>query len=113
MHGIQERLPFRAPLQPYASYVGILFFSTLGITNGFPVFFPSNWSVANFFASYITIPVFVVLYFGHKLWFRTPWVLPTIELDVFSDLEEVEEVTRKDVKPVPRNLLEKAWLWLA
>ena len=111
-HGIEDRLTFRAPFQPYLSYVGILFFVLLGITNGFPVFFPSNWSIANFFAAYLTIPIFFVLYFGHKLWFRTSWYRKIEDIDVFSGLAEVEEVTRNDVKPVPRNLLESIWLWL-
>lgn len=50
-----DALPFRTPLQPYASYFMVSLISILTLTNGFQVFFPSEWNVSDFLAAYITV----------------------------------------------------------
>lgn len=83
------------------------------VTNGFAVFFPGHFDVADFLTAYISFPIFAILYIGHRIWQRGgPWLKPIEEIDMFSGLEEVEEVTANDVKPVPRNFLERFWYWL-
>ncbi|KAL7619452.1 hypothetical protein AAE478_009991 [Parahypoxylon ruwenzoriense] len=112
-HGLLAELPFRAPWQPYATYVVLFIMSVLTLTNGFQVFFPSQWSAANFLAAYITIPIFVVLYVAHKAFYRTRFAIRTEDVDVYTGKREMDELCAQDHPPVPRNWVEKAWYWLA
>lgn len=112
-NGLLETLPFRTPLQPYASYATLFFVTLLTLTNGFQVFFPSQWSASSFLAAYITIPIFLVLYFGHKLVYRTRFAIRTEDVDVWTGKKEMDDMSAADREPVPRNWLEKAWFWLA
>ncbi|KAI3325737.1 amino acid permease [Xylariaceae sp. AK1471] len=111
--GMLDSLPFRTPLQPYATYLVLFLITLLTLTNGFQVFVPSQWSASGFLAAYITIPIFAVLYLGHKLWFRTPFAIKIENIDVVTGKKEMDELEAMDQEPVPRNWLEKAWFWLA
>jgi len=106
-------LPFRTPFQPYASYIALFILVILTLTNGFQVFFPSNWSVSNFLAAYITIPVFLVLYLGHKVIKRGPWCIKISDVDVWTGKKEMDELDAMYPEPVPKNWLQKAWFWVA
>ncbi|OAQ84930.1 arginine permease [Purpureocillium lilacinum] len=68
----RSELPYRAPFQPYLSWFGLFFNVLILLTSGFTVFM--DWDTSNFFASYISVIIFVVLYVGHKLVFRTKMV---------------------------------------
>ncbi|KAH8651042.1 proline-specific permease [Xylariales sp. PMI_506] len=111
--GLLSTLPFRTPLQPYGSYYALFIISLLTLTNGFAVFFPSAWNVSDFLAAYITLPIFLVLYLGHKAWFRTRFYIKKEEIDVTTGVEEMDALAAMDVKPVPKNFLQKVWFWLA
>ncbi|KAJ3523548.1 hypothetical protein NM208_g12408 [Fusarium decemcellulare] len=106
-------LPYRTALQPYATWVVLFIIILLTLTNGFAVFLKGNWDVKNFIAAYITLPIFLVLYLGHKIWFRTPLCIPLQNIDVVTGKREMDELAAQDVPPVPKNLLEKIWFWLA
>lgn len=134
-----DQLPYRTALQPYATWFMLFILVILTLTNGFQVFFPSEWSVANFLAAYITIPIFLGLYFGHKIYFTTiearrgeswdgtqktgsfakRWVSSIIwatrisDIDVVTGKREMDELEALDEPPVARNWLEKIWFWLA
>ncbi|KAL4985902.1 amino acid permease/ SLC12A domain-containing protein [Aspergillus falconensis] len=83
-------LPYVSKIQPYGSYFAFFGGTFLTLFNGFDVFFPSVWSVANFFSSYFGIPAFLAFYFGHRIVFRKdPWVWPSIQVDMHSGLEEI------------------------
>ncbi|KAM0424395.1 hypothetical protein ACHAPT_010315 [Fusarium lateritium] len=112
-HDIRNQLPFTSPLQPYGTYFALVIFILLVLTNGFSVFFPGNFNVTDFLTAYLSILVFVILYFGHKAYFRTAWYKPIEDIDLFSGLEEVEAVTAADVDPKPKNLLQKLWFYIA
>lgn len=111
--GLLDTLPYRTPFQPYLCYVVLFIISLLTITNGFQVFFPGNWSASNFLAAYITLPIFLVLYLGHKLWFRTKFAIPVHEIDVITGKKEMDELCANDVEPVPKNIAQKIWFWIA
>jgi amino acid transporter len=111
--GMLDSLPFRTPLQPYATYFVLFLITLLTLTNGFQVFVPSQWSASSFLAAYITIPIFAVLYLGHKLWFRTPFAIKIEDIDVITGKKEMDELEAMDQEPIPRNWLEKVWFWLA
>lgn len=112
-HGVLGDLPFKTPLQPYASYFALFIVSLLTITNGFSVFFPHKWNVSDFLAAYITIPIFLVLYFGHKIVRRTSFARPLHEVDVITGKKEMDEMEAMDGERIPRNWVEKAWHYIA
>ncbi|KAF6221966.1 hypothetical protein HO133_001934 [Letharia lupina] len=112
-NGILSSIPFKSPWQPYTSYFAMIMLILLCLTNGFQVFFPSNFSAASFLAAYITLPVFFALYLGHKLWARTPWIRSIETVDVWSGKEEADRQEEEDMGPsIPRNLLERIWFWI-
>ncbi|GME98836.1 unnamed protein product [[Candida] boidinii] len=110
-HGMNDRVPYRPPIQLIGAYSSIVFFSLISLVNGYAVFF--SWSTADFFAAYITLPIFVILLFGHMAWSREIcfW-RPSSEIDVITGLEEVEKEQAEYEIPVARNWLEKIWFWI-
>lgn len=112
-NGMLGRLPFKTPLQPYTTYYALLIVSLLALTNGYAVFFPGNFTASGFLVSYIVFAIFLALYLGHKLWFRTPWLMKVSEIDVVSGVDEIDRMTEEDQERVPRNWLERFWFWLA
>lgn len=105
--------PYTTALQPYATWFILFLVTILTLTNGFQVFIKGNWNVSDFIAAYITLPIFLVLYLGHKIWFRTPFAIPVDKIDVISGKKEMDELEATDVPPVAKNWLQKAWFWLA
>ncbi|KAL2265608.1 hypothetical protein VTJ83DRAFT_6708 [Remersonia thermophila] len=70
----RSTLPYVAPLQPWAAVYGLFFNVLVMFTQGFTVFI--DWNVSDFFAAYISLILFAVLWAGHKLWYRQPFVDP-------------------------------------
>ncbi|KAI0470178.1 hypothetical protein F4859DRAFT_485911 [Xylaria cf. heliscus] len=68
----RDVLVFKAPFQPYLTIYGLFFCVLITITNGFTVFI--KWSTSGFFAAYVSLILFFVLYVGHKVIFRTKFV---------------------------------------
>lgn len=75
----RSALPYAAPFQPYLSWFGLFFNVLIVITSGFTVFM--EWSTSDFFASYISVILFVVLFVVHKVVFRTK-VVPLADVDI-------------------------------
>ncbi|PMD13509.1 hypothetical protein NA56DRAFT_737292 [Hyaloscypha hepaticicola] len=87
-HGLLHTLPYRTPLQPYATYAVLrllTFICLLTLTNGFQVFWPDKFSASNFLAAYITLPIFL----------------------------EMDELAEREIPRKPKNWLQRAWFWLA
>ncbi|PVH68401.1 amino-acid permease inda1 [Cadophora sp. DSE1049] len=106
-------LPYKTPLQPYATYAVLFVITLLTLTNGFQVFWPNKFNAADFLAAYITLPIFLVLYFGHKICFRTPFARKIEDIDVMTGKREMDELAEMEVIRVPKNWLQKVWFWLA
>jgi yeast amino acid transporter len=105
--GISEaELPYSAPWQPYLAHVAIWFSSFIMLSGGFYVFVSflhfvyilgesgreflgligrlqvdGHWDVSDFFSSYFTIPLCLVLYFGWKMFKKTN-IVPLSEVPV-------------------------------
>ncbi|KAI1737280.1 arginine transporter [Xylaria scruposa] len=76
----RDILVFKAPFQPYLTIYGLFFCVLILFTNGFTVFI--KWSTSGFFAAYVSLILFIVLYVGHKITFRTKFVaLADIDLE--------------------------------
>jgi amino acid transporter len=89
------RSPYRNWFQPYGAYIAMVMFTFLCLINGFTVFFPSEWSASSFLTAYIGIPIFFVMYFGHRIWFwRDAWAWDSAEIDMKTGLQEVLDAER-------------------
>ncbi|KAJ5226141.1 hypothetical protein N7468_007366 [Penicillium chermesinum] len=98
---------------PWGTYYFMLIVGVLAITNGYTVFFPGAFTASDFLVSYIVFAIFFALYFGHKIWYRTPWMVPAADIDIFSGKEEIDRLCEFDEERVPRNWLERVWWWIA
>ncbi|CAD6584483.1 MAG: hypothetical protein TREMPRED_003848 [Tremellales sp. Tagirdzhanova-0007] len=84
-----DRLPWSAPFQPYLAHVVIWANSFILLTGGFYVFVSGNWSVSDFFSNYFTIPLWLGLYLGWKIIFKTKIVpLDQVPLGNFIAIAE-------------------------
>ncbi|EAZ63582.2 Proline specific permease [Scheffersomyces stipitis CBS 6054] len=115
-HGLSDRVTYKSPFQPFGAYYVIFFISLLSITNGYAVFF--NFNGPDFVAAYITLPIVVFLYVGHRAWSyftkgQQNWLRPIKQIDVITGLDLIEEEDANEPEPVPKNLLEKIWFWVA
>ncbi|CAH2350786.1 SPS-sensor component Ssy1p [[Candida] railenensis] len=74
--------PYKSHFQPYSAIIGLVGSGLIIFLMGFVVFLKGEWDTLFFFASYGTLMVFAVLYFGHKFikGTRTP-SLETIDFD--------------------------------
>lgn len=79
-------LPYQAMWQPWASWYGLFFNVLILLTQGFTSFMP--WSVSDFLAAYISVILFVVLYIGHKILYRTRFVRPE-EADIVTGCSDL------------------------
>jgi yeast amino acid transporter len=83
-------LPYTSKVQPYGAWVGLFAFGLFGLLNGFSVFFPGKFTASGFITSYLGIPVFFILYIGHRIYTRKdPWVRPPLSVDLQSGLDDV------------------------
>lgn len=91
--------PYTNWIQPYGSWIAMVMFTLLCLTNGFTVFFNSKWSASSFLTAYIGIPIFVVMYVGHRIVFwRDKWAWDPEEVDMKTGLEEVLEAEKPPKK---------------
>ncbi|KAK5135594.1 hypothetical protein LTR08_005074 [Meristemomyces frigidus] len=87
-----DMLPYHNKwFQPWGSYAAIVGFMFLTLINGFSVFWPENWSASGFLTAYVGIPIFLAIYFCHRVYARhDPWAHDPAEVDLRTGMEEVE-----------------------
>lgn len=95
----RDTLPYKAILQPYLAWYGLIFNILIALTQGFTAFIPT-FNVTDFFIAYICPIVFVLLYLGHKIIFR-----PSFVKAAEADLDTGRMAYKKDTGPP------KAWYW--
>ncbi|KAI1780225.1 amino acid permease/ SLC12A domain-containing protein [Hypoxylon cercidicola] len=81
----RKQLPYAAPFQPYLTWFGLFFCILILLTNGFTVFI--EWSTSDFFAAYVSVILFIVLFVGHKLVF---WSKPVKVTDIDLDRDRAK-----------------------
>ncbi|KAK8850620.1 hypothetical protein IAR55_004539 [Kwoniella newhampshirensis] len=89
--------PYRAPLQPWLSWYGLIFFTLIVLFNGFTVFLKGNWNVSDFFAAYITLPIFFFCWLGWKIVKKTKMV-PLDQIDFHSGRRQLDELEALDAE---------------
>ncbi|KAF2438213.1 AAT family amino acid transporter, variant [Karstenula rhodostoma CBS 690.94] len=100
-----KTFPYRAWGSIWIYRVNFAFNIFILFIQGYTVFkHPFDWR--NFIACYITIPTFLLMFFGYKLWFKTTWV--TLEKVDFSDRREwVAQASDANVqRPLKRRALD-------
>ncbi|QBM88080.1 proline transporter, YAT family [Metschnikowia aff. pulcherrima] len=111
---LEDRVPYKTRFQPFGAYFVIIFIGLITITNGYAVFFDFN--AADFVAAYITLPIVVFLYVGHRSYSyfylgRKRWLTPPEEFD-FSKLELVEyehsQIVEPERKKIFRNVFKSS-----
>ncbi|KAN0094549.1 Amino acid permease/ SLC12A domain containing protein, partial [Tylopilus felleus] len=85
---IVTRGVYRSPLQPYAAIWAIFwicFFILMSDISGF-----WKWNTSKFITAYINLPIFLALYLGYKLYYKTK-MRPLGQLDFVSNIPTLEE----------------------
>ena len=98
-------LPYHSMVQPYGAWISLVGFTMLVLINGFDVFFPSRWSASSFLTAYVGIPIFLTIYFGHRLWrhrHHDGWLRTPEEVDLSSGLQDVL-ATEEPKRPRPQH----------
>lgn len=109
----RDSLPWKAPFQPYFAYTSLVFVGIVTFFKGFDSFTPKfkhdTFSEHLFprkklthktdhlpmspvpppVTSYLGIPIYICLYFGHKFWHKTRVVKPE-EVDLISGRKEFD-----------------------
>jgi amino acid transporter len=104
----RDTLPYKAFGQPFFAWFGLVFNIIIIFTQGFRAFTP--WDTASFFAAYISLIVFVVLYVIHKVVKRTR-IVDLDNADIITGCLNMEEVLI-DVS-VGTTWWEKIWAWIS
>jgi yeast amino acid transporter len=90
-----QTAPYSSIVQPWGAYWAFGWFSLMLLINGFTTFFPSQWNVSDFFTAYISIVIFCLLYFGHRIVFRwDKWAWSPTEVDLRTGMEEIQAAER-------------------
>jgi amino acid transporter len=65
------------------------------LANGFNVFYPGQWTVSGFLVTYLGIPIFLILWAGHKVIAakKEPVLIKPEDVDLSSNLREIEAAT--------------------
>ncbi|KAI9737432.1 MAG: hypothetical protein M1834_009586 [Cirrosporium novae-zelandiae] len=105
--GIRDQVPWSPKIQPWGAWIALFFFVFLTLINGFNVFFPGEFSASSFLTAYIGIPIYLVIYFGHRAyaWKREgeAWARKPEEVDLYTGLDEVRDAE------VPPRVYDRWW----
>lgn len=85
----RDELPYKAPFQPYGSYIALFFTLLVVFTKGFDTFMPT-FQYKTFITNYIGLPAFVAFFVGHKLWTHDR-IIPLEQIDLISGAREFDE----------------------
>lgn len=97
--------PYKSPLQPYIAYLGLFIGMFLVLSSGFIVFLKDEWSPLFFISSYGCLFLFILCYFGYRLFWRTK-VQRLDQIDLDSGRREIDRVIWEDEKDYANNFRE-------
>ena len=90
--GIPESaLAFKAPLGVWGSYGALVFCILIALTKNFSAFV-GRFNTSDFVTGYLGIPLYLIMLFGYKFWYKTRTVTPaTADFYTGKDLIDREE----------------------
>lgn len=100
----RDDLPYKTRWQSYFAWYGLFFNVIILLTQGFTVFIDFN--VESFFAAYVSLMLFVVMYIGHKLITKSKFVVPS-EADLRTGCVEKDDTNWEDA--TPRSYWGQCW----
>ncbi|KAG7664241.1 uncharacterized protein J8A68_002255 [[Candida] subhashii] len=84
-------LAYRSPFQPWGSYFALSVCIIVIFIKNFTVFLGDSFAYKSFITGYIVLPIFVVMYFGYKIIYKTKIIKPKdVDLDTFRDVIDAE-----------------------
>ncbi len=93
-------LPYHSFVQPYGAWIALIGFTILVLINGFDTLFPSEFTASTFLTAYVGIPIFLMIYFGHRLrHMKDGWARDSYEVDLKTGLAEL--IAEEKPKPPP------------
>lgn len=96
--------------QPWGSWLAMVMFVLLTLINGFNVFWPQNWSASSFLTAYVGIPIFLVIYGGHRIYaWHDKWAYDPLEVDLTTGMEEVLAEERPAPPRTKRQFYRVLW----
>ncbi|THH12746.1 hypothetical protein EW146_g7405 [Bondarzewia mesenterica] len=106
----RDSIPYKAPMQPFGSWLALISTAIITIFKGYDTFIP--FKSDTFVTSYIALPVFCILWAGYKVIYKTS-VIPILEVDLTSGMrvldEEEKEFARVEQLKGPRTRLQRLW----
>lgn len=94
-----ESMPYVAPLGVSGSYFALAFCILISLTKNFNVFVHDptpeskggygDFDYKNFITGYLGIPLYLIMIFGYKFWYKTEGVTP-LTADLFSGKEAID-----------------------
>jgi yeast amino acid transporter len=106
-------VPYHSKVQPYGAWFALVCFTLLCLINGFNVFWPVNWDVSTFLTDYIGIPIFLAIFFGHKIFWawKDPWAHDPEAVDLHTGMAQVlaEEKPKKHYDSKAREIVSYIW----
>ncbi|KAK9461924.1 amino acid permease-domain-containing protein [Lipomyces oligophaga] len=104
--------PYRSPFQPYTAYFGLCGCFLLVIFNDMTIFIEFEWQY--FFASYVSLMLFVLCFVSYKLWRRTRLVpLARMDLDLGRrEMDQYEAETAVEKRTMEKGLWSTGKRWV-
>ncbi|KAF7294979.1 AA-permease domain-containing protein [Mycena indigotica] len=106
----RDELPYKAPFQPYGSWFALISTIIILIFKGFDTFMP--FTKDTFVTSYIGLPVFGLLYFGYKFYYKTK-AIPSSKVDLVTGLKAIDDAEKEfldeEKGQTPKGWLARAW----
>ncbi|SCU81040.1 LADA_0B10880g1_1 [Lachancea dasiensis] len=106
----RDDLPFKAKLMPWGAYYGAFFILLIIVIQGFTAF-TNGFSVSDFFTSYVSVILFIVLWIGFQCYFRGRIIHKIEDVDIDSDRRDIDAEVWVDDEPT--SAWGRFWAWMA
>ncbi|KAG9077662.1 hypothetical protein FS749_010423 [Ceratobasidium sp. UAMH 11750] len=107
----REILPYRSRIQPYGAYYALTMSTVVTFFNGYYVFLKGGWVTADFIFAYGSVFIFLGVYIGAKVFWRSPFVSAD-EADLFGGKKEVDEYEAQLAENPPATRWQRISRWL-
>lgn len=91
----RDKLHYKAPFQPYASWIALGMLTLIMLMSGFETFLKGGWSISDFLANYLTLPIFVGFYFYWKI-FKRSKIVSAKHVDFITGTRELNEMDAQE-----------------